>query len=154
MTIPGTIIIRPMTESDVDAVFAIEQASFPAPWQREQFLNELGLPFSFPFVAEADGAVVGYVCLMSLFKKAQIVDIATEPEQRGRGIARMLMEHATTVAREKGAEAMALQVRASNSAALNFFEKLGFEHTGTRRGFYEGKEDLELMEKYFIEDRY
>jgi ribosomal-protein-alanine N-acetyltransferase len=151
MSGPEIIIIRPMAESDLDAVLAIEQTSFPAPWQRAHFLHELGAPHSFPFVAEADGAIVGYVCLKSLFEEAQILDIAVDPHQRGRGIARMLMEHAVAVARNQGAEFMALEVRASNLPAITLYERLGFVRTGVRRGYYEGKEDAVLMEKSLLE---
>jgi ribosomal-protein-alanine N-acetyltransferase len=140
-----------MAESDLDAVLAIEQASFPAPWRREHFLHELAAPHSFPFVAEADGTVAGYVCLMSLFEESQILDIATDPRQRGRGIALALMEHAFGVAGGQGAEFMALEVRASNIAAITLYERLGFVRTGTRRGYYEGKEDAVLMEKSLVE---
>ena len=152
MSGPETIIIRPMSESDLDVVLTIEQASFPAPWRREHFLHELGAPHAFPFVAAADGEVAGYVCLMSLFEEAQILDIAVDPRQRGRGIARMLMEHAFRVARMQGAEFMALEVRASNMAAITLYERLGFVRTGVRRGYYEGKENAVLMEKSLLGD--
>lgn len=147
MSGPETITIRPMEESDLDAVLAIEHASFPVPWQRVHFQHELSAPHSFPFVAETDGAIRGYCCLQSLFEEAQILDIAVDPQQRGRGIARRLMEHAFGVAREQGAEFVALEVRASNTAAITLYERLGFARTGVRQGYYEGKEDAVLMER-------
>ena len=153
MSGPETINIHPMTEFDLDAVLAIEQASFPAPWRRDHFLHELAAPHSFPFVARADGAVVGYVCLQSLFEEAQILNIAVEPQQRGRGIARMLMGHVFAVARDQGAEFMALEVRESNVAAITLYERFGFCRTGQRKGYYEGKEDAVLMEKALQGDR-
>ncbi|HEX9079995.1 MAG TPA: ribosomal protein S18-alanine N-acetyltransferase [Desulfuromonadaceae bacterium] len=152
MPAPGIIFIRSMRESDLDAVLAIEEASFPLPWRRDHFLHELGAPHAFPLVAEADGALVGYLCLMSLFEEAQILDVAVDPQQRGKGVARMLMEHAFAVAREQGAEFMALEVRASNVPAIALYERLGFARTGTRRGYYEGKEDAVLMEKTLLGD--
>ena len=139
--------IRPMTTYDLDAVLAIEQASYPTPWQREHFQHELAAPHSFPFVAEWNGIIVGYVCLMSLFEEAQILDIAVTPEQRGRGFARLLMDHAITVAREKAAELLALEVRASNIAAITLYERCGFVRTGIRTKYYEGVDDAVLMEK-------
>lgn len=151
MSAPDSITIRPMTESDLDAVLAIEEASFPTPWRREHFLHELGAAHAFPFVAVTDGEIAGYVCLLSLFEEAQILDIAVEPRQRGRGIARLLMGHAFAVARQQGAEVMALEVRASNAAAIGLYERLGFFRTGTRKGYYEGKEDAVLMERSLIQ---
>ena len=89
---------------DAVDVLVIEQASFRTPWKREHFESELSGKHTFPFVAVCEGQVVGYVCLMSLFEEAQILDIAVSPEQRGRGIARALLEHACAVARKKHAE--------------------------------------------------
>ena len=139
-------VIRPMSETDLNVVLAIEQDSFPTPWRREHFEHEIAAPHSFPFVAEYNGIIVGYVCLMSLFEEAQILDIAVAPEQRGRGMARRLMDHAISVARENDAEVLALEVRASNIAAITLYELCGFVRTGLRQKYYEGRDDAVLME--------
>jgi ribosomal-protein-alanine N-acetyltransferase len=147
MNVPYIPTIRSMIKTDIDAVLAIEQASFSTPWCREHFEQEMTAPHSFPSVAEYNGKVVGYVCLMSLFEEAQILDIAVAPKLRGNGIARLLMDHAVTVAREKEAEQLLLEVRASNSAAIALYERCGFVRTGLRSNYYEGKDDAVLMEK-------
>ena len=148
MCAPGTVDIRPMTDTDLESVLAIERASFPHPWRYEHFLHELSSPHSFPLVAvTAEGAVGGYVCLMSLFEEAQILNIAVARHLRGRGIARVLLEHAVAVAREKQAGIMTLEVRASNGAAIALYERFGFCRTGIRPKYYEGVEDALLMEK-------
>ncbi len=144
-TQPGTLI-RPMAEADLDAILAIEQASFSVPWKRDHFAHELAAPYSFPFVAEHAGVIIGYVCLMSLFEEAQILDIAVAPDQRGRGIARLLMDYAIIVAREKRAELLALEVRSTNSSAITLYERCGFVRTGVRSKYYEGRDDAVLME--------
>jgi ribosomal-protein-alanine N-acetyltransferase len=144
-------IIRPMIESDLATVLAIEQASFPAPWNRDHFLHEISAPHSYPFVAEYDGHIAGYVCMTSLFEEAQILDIAVDPVQRCRGLARLLMEHAISLALEKGAEVMALEVRETNLAAITLYEKLGFKQVGVRPKYYEGRDDAVLMEKRLLE---
>ena len=144
--LPETVI-RPMESADLDAVLAIEQASFPVPWKREHFVHEMAAPHSFPFVAECNGVIVGYVCLMSLFEEAQILDIAIASEQRGRGIAQLLMAHAVSVAREKDAEVLALEVRSTNISAITLYERCGFVRTGVRQKYYEGVNDAVLMER-------
>jgi len=135
-----------MASADLDAILTIEQASFSVPWQREHFEHEMAAPHSFPFVAESSGSIVGYVCLMSLFEEAQILDIAVAPQQRGRGIAQLLMDHAVAVAREKQAEVLALEVRSTNSSAIALYERCGFVRTGVRSKYYEGVDDAVLME--------
>jgi ribosomal-protein-alanine N-acetyltransferase len=139
--------IRAMNAADLDQVLAIEQASFSTPWKREHFESELSGSYSFPFVAEFDGKVVGYVCLMSLFEEAQILDIAVNPDQRGRGVALELMALAEVVAREKQAEILALEVRASSAPAISLYERCGFKRTGVRTKYYDAGEDAVLMEK-------
>jgi ribosomal-protein-alanine N-acetyltransferase len=139
--------IRIMTAADLDQVLAIEQASFTTPWKREHFESELSGSYSFPFVAEWNGTVVGYVCLMSLFEEAQILDIAVSPEQRGRGIAISMLEHACAVARGKNAEILALEVRASSQAAIGLYNRSGFTCVGVRPAYYQASEDAVLMEK-------
>jgi ribosomal-protein-alanine N-acetyltransferase len=58
-----------------------------------------------------------------------------------------MMAYAISVAQEKMAEVLALEVRASNSAAIALYEKLGLVRTGVRRNYYEGRDDAVLMEK-------
>lgn len=147
MSAPGTVDIRPMTEADLESVLAIEQASFSHPWRYEHFLHELASPHSFPFVAVIEDSVGGYVCLMSLFEEAEILDIVVALHLRGRGIARALLEHAVATAQGKQATIMRLEVRASNRAAIALYERFGFSQTGIRPKYYEGTEDALLMEK-------
>lgn len=136
-----------MTEADLDAVLLIEKSSFPLPWKREHFLHEIGAPHSYPFVAELGGKIAGYVCLMSLFEEAQILDIAVAADRRGSGIGRLLMKKAFDVALEKGAEVMALEVRESSAPAIGLYQELGFRRVGIRANYYERRENAVLMEK-------
>ncbi len=147
MLTPLEITVRPMTDADLDQVLAIETVSFPAPWIREHFANELTACHSFPYVAISGGNVVGYVCLMSIFEEAQILDIAVDPGHRGRGVAATLIQYAMMVAGHKEAEFMRLEVRDSNSAAIALYEKLGFARAGVRPRYYEGRDGAVLMEK-------
>jgi ribosomal-protein-alanine N-acetyltransferase len=139
--------IRPMNAADLDQVLAIEQASFRNPWKREHFESELSGRYSFPFVAEIHGKIVGYICLMSLFEEAQILDIAVNPDQRGRGVGLELMARAEGFAREKQAEILTLEVRASSAPAISLYERCGFRRTGIRSRYYDAGEDAVLMEK-------
>jgi len=147
MPLPTKPDIRTMSAADLNEVLVIEQASFKTPWKREHFESELSGRYSFPFVAELVGRVVGFVCLVTLFEEAQILDIAVSPDQRGRGIARLLMEHACSVAREQHAEVLSLEVRASSAAAIGLYRQAGFRQVGIRTNYYDSSEDALLMEK-------
>lgn len=150
MPAPEKIIIRSMTEPDLDAILSIEQVSFPSPWKREYFLHEIHSPLSFPYVAVLDGTIAGYVCLMSLFEEAQIMNIAVALQQRGQGVAGMLLEQAVITAREQGAQLLILEVRVSNAAAIRLYERFGFVRFSVRKAYYENNEDALLMEKALV----
>jgi ribosomal-protein-alanine N-acetyltransferase len=147
-----TLHVRPMTEDDLDAVLAIEKASYSTPWSCEHFRNEMAARYSWPFVAVEENCVIGYVCVMSLFEEAQILNVAVSPSRRGRGVARMLLKQAFSLALEKGAELMSLEVRASNSAAIALYEQLGFKQVGIRARYYDSVEDAILMDKIIKEN--
>lgn len=151
MEITQTYQIRKMTEEDLDAVLAIEEVSYTTPWQSEHFRNEISARYSFPFVAVENEEVIGYLCLMSLFEEAQILNVATLQSRRGMGVARALIEMAIINAVENGAEVLALEVRASNVPAISLYEKLGFRRSGVRLKYYDGVEDALLMEKLLKE---
>jgi ribosomal-protein-alanine N-acetyltransferase len=136
-----------MLEKDLDAVTAIEQASYTTPWSGEHFRNEIEAVYSWPLVALEGDTIVGYLCLMCLFEEAQILNIAVAPGLRGRGIGRLMLERASELSLEKGAGFMALEVRASNHAALTLYEQFGFKKTGIRARYYDHTEDAVLMEK-------
>lgn len=85
--------------------------------------------------------LVGYAGGWIVDGEVQILKIASSPDQRRRGIARSLMEHVANDARDLGAHELSLEVRASNTGAHRFYERLGLENIGTRPRYYSDKED-------------
>lgn len=85
------------------------------------------------FVWLEDGRVVGNITVQradSYGNRWQIANVAVEPEYRGRGIARQLLQRSLEhIAQARGKWAV-LQVYEKNQVALNLYEKLGFENMG------------------------
>jgi ribosomal-protein-alanine N-acetyltransferase len=147
------ITICPMREEDLDGVEAIEALSYPRPWSRTHFLDELKAHYAFPLVAmDADGRLLGYICPTLLFDEGHILNVAVDPASRGKGVGRLLVERVIRDCRAGGAEIVSLEVRTSNLQALELYKSLGFKETGLRKGYYENGEDALLME-YSISDQ-
>ena len=71
-----------------------------------------------------------------------IVSLATHPQARRLGIAERLIREALVA---PSVERVFLEVAVDNEAAIKLYKKLGFEITGTRRGYYEQKRDALVM---------
>ena len=69
--------IRRMTLTDVDGVHAIETATFPKPWSREDFVKEMTQNACARYlVAEATGKIVGFAGAWIVLDEAHITNIA------------------------------------------------------------------------------
>ena len=141
------ITICAMNELDLEDVLAIEAYSYPLPWTKAHFLQELNSPNSFPLVAmDFEGRVEGYICPMTVTDEGHILNVAVRKECRGRKIAKLLVERVLAECRIRGASFVALEVRPSNSRAIALYNGLGFTTTGRRKHYYENGEDAILME--------
>lgn len=146
------IVLRRMTEADLDAVLAIEQACFPRPWTRDHFLSEIGSTRAVAVVAEISGQVAGYLCLTVLLDEAEILDIAVSPGFQRQGVGAALMERSFAESLNRGAAVLRLEVRATSAPAIAMYERFGFARSGLRKGYYEQGVDALLMDKNLIEE--
>ena len=74
---PNECLIRRMTLADVDAVAAIEAATFPTPWSADAFRQELTRNAVARYlVAEADGRVIGFAGAWIILDESHITNIA------------------------------------------------------------------------------
>jgi ribosomal-protein-alanine N-acetyltransferase len=141
------IIICPMTAEDLDQVLAIEQASFPSPWLRQHFVDELNSAHAFPLSAfEPGGRLVGFICPMLLLDEGHILDVAVDPACRGKGVGRLLVQRVLDDCRIGGASFVSLEVRVSNDAAIALYQGMGFTEVGRRKRYYRDGEDALMME--------
>jgi ribosomal-protein-alanine N-acetyltransferase len=140
------IDIRKLALDDLTAVEAIEQRAYPTPWSRSMFASELAKPTSICLGAFEGEELVGYVINSRYVDAWHVMNVAVDPEHRGRGIATALLERLFVLTREDERRGYTLEVRVSNEDAIRLYEKLGFEARGTRRGYYtDNREDALIM---------
>jgi ribosomal-protein-alanine N-acetyltransferase len=133
----GLTQVRPMTPADLDEVVAIEEASFSAPWSERTFRFLLGRKSACLLVAENETAeIAGYAVAWFAGPEAELGNLAVRPEWRARGLGSTLLEAVLAQARERGAEALFLEVRMSNAAARQLYERAGFSAVGMQPGYY------------------
>ena len=144
--------IRPMQETDLDEVIAIEETVYPFPWTRAIFHDCLLVGYSC-WVYQQQQDVVGYIVMSIAAGEAHILTLAVHPEFQGQGIAKHIIDHALENSREKSAGTIYLEVRPSNSRAIDVYQKAGFNEIGVRKGYYpdeNGREDALVMALTFV----
>jgi [ribosomal protein S18]-alanine N-acetyltransferase len=136
----AAITIDYMKKDDLDKVMAVEKASFSMPWSRNLFLAEFRSPrISTLMVALSDvrvREVAGYIIFWVVEDEMHILNLATAPDSRRKGVARKLVLASVKRASEKGAQRAFLEVRASNLAADRLYSGLGFTGASIRREYY------------------
>lgn len=95
---------------------------------------------------EEESSVLGFLVARRVVNEIEILNFAVSPEARGRGIGAMLLRETLTWGETFGAAQVILEVRASNSAALRFYERHNFRIVGRRERYYsEPAEDALLL---------
>lgn len=131
----ATVLWRPLAESDIDAVAALEREAHAAPWTTGNFLDALAAGYGMT-VGELDGVVVAYGVLLFAPGQAQLLNLTVAPAARRRGVGRALLRRFLADARARGAEQCFLEVRVTNEAAIALYTREGFASVGRRTGYY------------------
>ena len=131
--------IRRMTVDDVDAVHAIEQATFAMPWSRQSFYEEMTRNACARYlVAVLDtGEIVGFAGVWVVMDEGHITNIAVRADHRGQGIGRALTAQLMQYAANLGVVYMTLEVRRSNEVAQHVYLSHGFIQVGVRKKYYD-----------------
>ncbi|MSY05477.1 MAG: ribosomal-protein-alanine N-acetyltransferase, partial [Actinobacteria bacterium] len=150
---------RAMNNFDLGAVLEIEKELFPDPWNLAQFKEELaGVPKTRSyFVAElaATQKVVGFAGLFCPGggADADIQTISVSAQYQGNGIGQGLLDLLISVAIERNAPAVFLEVRAENEQARALYAKNGFTQISVRKNYYQNlqprskRSDAIIMQK-------
>jgi ribosomal-protein-alanine N-acetyltransferase len=147
--------LRQFNPKELREVVDINLKTLPENYSPDFFLY---LYRNFPktfLVAEVDGKIVGYVMCriepnsasLASIRRGHVVSIAVLPEHRRKGIGSALMRKAMRGMLEYGASDCYLEVRVSNSRAINMYKKLGFRIERVAERYYMGGEDAYIMVK-------
>lgn len=141
------MIIRPCKEDDIDFITNLEKSSFETSfWNKDQFLYEFKEnDYANIFVAEMNGVILGYIDFWILFEQGTIAKIAVNKALRNKGIGNVLMLDSINRMKEQGVISITLEVRVSNTPAINLYKKHGFEIVHTKKNYYQDGEDAYLM---------
>lgn len=142
--------IRNFKPTDLNKVYEIECKSFKDPYHPLFLLNLYELYQNTFFVAEENGILTGYVISRIVDDRGHILAIAVEPQHRGRGFGRALIETVVNRFKNLNIKEIWLEVRVSNSGAVEFYKKLGFRESGAIPYYYSDGEEAIILKKYLM----
>ena len=143
-----TVKIKPMEKNDVDKVIAIESLAYgDHHWSKESFLTELSNELAHYYsVFNKKNELIAYCGTWQILEEAHITNIAVSPEYRRKHIGEALLKTIIDDCYKNMVKFITLEVRISNTPAINLYEKYGFKSLGTRKGYYQdNNEDALIM---------
>lgn len=140
--------IEPLTSpAQIDAILAIEQASFTNPWTRDMYMAELeneGVSFFYLAKAE-DGRIIGFCSFWRVLDELHINNLAVLPDRRCSGVGTALLRRVLDDAGALGIRRAMLEVRRSNHPAIKLYERFGFSIAGVRSRYYTNPQEDALV---------
>ena len=153
---PSMLCVRPVERKDIDELFEIEQASYPFPWSRGNFIDSLVSDYDFICLLGPSGKI-GYAIGMWLPQEMHLLNITVTPAWQHQGLGRRFLLWLIEDAKQRGANSLMLEVRPSNVAALALYTKMGFAQIGVRKAYYpsfaHSREDALVLSLSLISSR-
>jgi len=148
--------LRRFQPDDLEKVMHINQVCLPENYST-YFFMELYERYPETFiVADVAAEIAGYIMcrmetglpgfgLLGITKRGHVISIAVLPEYQRKGIGEALIREAMVRMRTYKAKDCYLEVRVSNTPAINLYKKLGFDTSRTVQGYYADGEDAAIM---------
>lgn len=134
----------------IEEIENLEKLCFSLPWSRQALISQLPDDMHIFIAAIGDDRrVLGYVGMMYVLDEGYISNVAVSPEYRRLGIADSLINALIDRAKEKDLSFVTLEVRMSNTTAIELYRKHGFSEVGLRKNYYtKPTEDAILMTRF------
>ncbi|MBR1424315.1 ribosomal protein S18-alanine N-acetyltransferase [bacterium] len=137
-----------MTKEDLDEVTVIDSEVYgDHHWSKKSFFDELSNDLArYYSLINSDGKLVAYAGTWHILEECHITNIAVSPLHRRKKYGEVLLKQIIDDCYSEKIKYITLEVRVSNSAAINLYSKYGFTSFGTRKAYYQdNNEDALIM---------
>lgn len=142
-------VIRLAKTSDARAIAELSRSQIetelPWRWKPDRVHHQIRTEDSTVIVSESANLLSGFAITSFAETTAHISLLAVNPAFRRLGIATSLIHWITQSCQVAGIGCIRLEVRVNNTGAIECYNNLGFHRVGVRKGYYEGREDAQLM---------
>ena len=151
MSDPG-LWFRRMTLGDVERVMKVEHQVYEFPWTEKIFSDCIRVGY-YCWLALQRQNIVGHAVISVSADESHMLNLSIAREYQRRGFGKEFIEFLIQQAQAKQAQTMLLEVRPSNTAAINCYNSAGFNEIGLRKDYYpapEGREDALLFARHIV----
>ena len=127
---------RPMLVSDLYQVLPLEMAAYPYPWTRGNFIDSLASGYTAELRLDGHGQLVGYFVALPGFEETHLLNLSVAPALQRAGHGQAMLQRLLARSRQRGDQALWLEVRPSNQPALALYQAAGFLQVGCRCNYY------------------
>lgn len=142
---PSNIFIEEFSYKYVNDVYSIGKLSLEEAWEKDSISKEVTNPMAKYFVAVHENEAIGFAGMWIIAGEADVTNIAVHPDYRKKGAGMLVTKSLLDYCRSNSISSITLEVRASNTPAVNLYKKLGFQEEGVRKKFYSDGEDALIM---------
>jgi ribosomal protein S18 acetylase RimI-like enzyme len=142
--------VRPAKIGDANALYSIEVECFSSDrLSLRRFQHWIRAANRIFWVAEDNEGLLGYglAFLHRGTRLTRLYSLAVTARARGRGVAKLLLQHIESEAVDHGRLYMRLEVANDNTPAIQLYQKLGYQSFGTYEDYYEDHRDALRMQK-------
>ncbi len=143
----GTAVVEPASLRDAARLAQLHGASFHRGWGEGEFEVMLGERNTLVHRLRLGRKIIGFAVSRMAADEAEILSIAIDASQRGRGLSRnLLLTHLGHLA-GRGVRTIFLEVEENNQPARRLYEWAGFGVVGRRERYYQqaGGEQLNAL---------
>ena len=143
----GAAVIEPATLRDAPKLAQLHGASFHRGWGESEFETMLTERNTLVHRLKLGRKVIGFAVSRMAADEAEILSVAIDASQRGRGLSRnLLLTHLGHLA-GRGVRTVFLEVEENNQPARRLYEWGGFSVVGRRERYYQqpGGEQLNAL---------
>lgn len=134
-------------------VMRIENQAYEWPWHEVNIADSIRTGYQCVTLVGGkkgnDSTLLGYYIAMLGVDEVHLLNITVAPQFQGQGWSRVMLDALALWARGQNAKWLWLEVRVSNTRALQVYERYGFRHAGQRKAYYpngtQAREDAIVM---------
>lgn len=139
----NNITIKKLEKNDINKILQIEKSQNVTILKETVILDDMSNSNNTLYLgAIYNDIIVGYIAITYVIDTIDILSIVTMKNYENIGVATLLLEYIFNFAKKNNVNKIFLEVRTSNTKAINLYEKNNFKLISKRKNYYtDTKED-------------